>query len=222
MNKNNLFLLLFAIAIFFGLIWSYTIVKHPSYYQRIQDKIERTFTSSKKTSSNKSSTFIKSSPYSYHVKSGKKHGVLLQDNNEIRTKTKEGKLIKVKKNIGYKLQKLNHSKDVLVQPSYLVLQEIGKRFHADTKGKYFTVTSLTRSEEAQRNLTKSNLNATKNISSHSYGVSFDISYIRFNGNKGHNSKLKAILEKILVELRNEKKLYFIHEKNQSCYHVSVR
>jgi hypothetical protein len=76
--------------------------------------------------------------------------------------------------------------------------------------------------EAQKNLTKTNSNATKNISSHSYGVSFDISYIRFNGNKGHNPQLKASLEKILVDLRNEKKNYLRNEKFQSCYHVSVR
>jgi hypothetical protein len=222
MSQKNIFILLFTIAIFFGLIGLYTIVKHPSYYQRIKTKIERTFNTSKRTTTKKSPSDIINSPYSCHIKSGKKYGVLLQDNKEIRTKTKEGKLIKVKKNTGYRVQHLNHSKDVLVQPSYLVLQEIGKRFHSDTKGKYFTVTSLTRSVEAQKKLTKTNLTATKNTSSHSYGVSFDISYIRFNGVKGPNPQLKASLEKILVDLRNEKKIYFIHEISQSCYHVSVR
>jgi hypothetical protein len=44
MSQKNIFILLFTIAIFFGLVGLYTIVKHPSYYQRIKTKIEQNLT----------------------------------------------------------------------------------------------------------------------------------------------------------------------------------
>jgi hypothetical protein len=135
MNQKTTFFILFTIALFVGIAGIYTFVKHPSYYPRIKNKIERTFAPSIKKTYSGSKKPIKNSPYSYHVNSGKKHGILLPSNQDIRTKIKQGKLIKVKNNPGYKVQKLNHSKDVLVQPSYLVLQEIGKRFHNDNKRK---------------------------------------------------------------------------------------
>ena len=222
MNKKSVFILLLTFASLVGVISSAYIVKNPKYYHRIKSKVIRFIKPARTTTNDSNPLVLPKSSYSKHVKSGKKYGSLYETNSEIRSQTNQGKLVKVKKNTGYKVQKLNHSLDVLVPESLQVLQEIGKKFHTNTNGKYFTITSLTRSVESQKRLTKTNSNATKNISSHSYGVSFDISYIRFNGVKGHNSNLKKSLEKILVDLSKEKKIYFIHEKSQSCYHVTVR
>jgi hypothetical protein len=71
MSQKNIFILLLTIAIFFGLVGLYTIVKHPSYYQRIKTKIGITFNTSKRTSTKKSPSDIINSPYSCHIKSGK-------------------------------------------------------------------------------------------------------------------------------------------------------
>lgn len=46
---------------------------------------------------------------------------------------------------------------------------------------FFTISSATRTLNQQVNLKKRNRNATAGNSSHSFGVSYDISYIQFNG-----------------------------------------
>ncbi|MBW8360143.1 MAG: hypothetical protein K0M63_10140 [Weeksellaceae bacterium] len=60
------------------------------------------------------------------------------------------------------------------------------------------------------------------LNSHHYGNSFDISYVRFNDRLSRNSSLEQILEKVLKEYERAGKIYFIKEKQQSCYHVTVR
>lgn len=222
MNNKTILIILIGFTSFFALATIVYVAKNPINFQRLKSKIARLSKPVSKNIGSKSLNNIIKPSYSDHVKSGEKHSILLETNQNIREEQRKGKLIKVKNNTGYKVAKLNHSKDVLVQPGYLILQEIGKRFHTKTDGKYFTVTSLTRSVENQKRLTKFNHNATKNISSHSYGVSFDISYVRFNGVRGPNIALKKILWDILNDLENEKKIYVIHEKSQSCFHVTVR
>ena len=71
-------------------------------------------------------------------------------------------------------------------------------------------------------LAESESNASLGISSHNYGNSFDISYVRFNDKLKSNPRLEAALEKVLNVYRDEGKLYYIKEKQQSCYHVTVR
>lgn len=222
MKTRNLFLLLFLISSIVGILSIAFIYKNPSYYYRAKSKIIRIIRSNDILPEE----VIRSTPprtsYSKHVDAGKKYGVLLNTNQEIRDRTDQGKLVKVKNNTGYKVQRLTHSKAVLVPPALQVLKDIGQKFHSNTQGKHFTVTSLTRTVDSQKKLTRTNANATKNTSSHSYGVSFDISYIRFNGVKRGNPALKAQLEKILIDLQKKKKIYFIHEVNSKCYHVTVR
>ncbi|MBI1316856.1 hypothetical protein GC167_08385 [bacterium] len=81
---------------------------------------------------------------------------------------------------------------------------------------------MTRTVSDQKRLTQVNDNATRNLSTHSHGVSFDISYTRFNGNRGHNPELQRTLEQVLSELQKEGALYAIYEKNVACFHVTVR
>ncbi|MEP0711605.1 MAG: DUF5715 family protein, partial [Algoriphagus sp.] len=87
---------------------------------------------------------------------------------------------------------------------------------------YFMLTSVTRTPEQQKSLRRRNKNATSGESSHSYGVSFDISYIRFNGKKNWNREKQKKLEKVLAEFQDAGKILFIKERKQSCYHVTVR
>ena len=127
-----------------------------------------------------------------------------------------------KKGTGFRLQALTHSRAYLNFKSKKILNRIGEKFSKDSKGDYFTVSSLTRTLEDQCKLRKTNSNASLGISSHNYGNSFDISYVRFNGKHAHNEKLDARLRSVLDHYVAAGKIYYIKEKKQACYHVTVR
>jgi hypothetical protein len=67
-----------------------------------------------------------------------------------------------------------------------------------------------------------NSNASLGISSHNYGNSFDISYVRFNDVLKYNPKMEMALEKVLKYYEKAGRIYFIKEKQQSCYHITVK
>lgn len=223
-NKKKIIILIASLSIvtLFGFSVIYTIKSHPRYYNKLKSYIKRNITEEKIRSSNNSS--LKNDNYALHRKVAKSGDVpLINDNDDITNFLKEGKLVKVKEGVGFKIHKLTHSKAVLSKKSYNVLKEIGSNFNKNAGGdQYFTITSLTRTIKAQKRLTKSNINATKNISTHSYGASFDISYIRFNGRKGRNKKLKTTLEEILISLQKKEKIYVIYERTSNCYHITSR
>lgn len=123
---------------------------------------------------------------------------------------------------GFRVQNLTHSRQYLNFKTKKMLSKLGEKFHKDTKGSYFTVSSLTRTLEDQCRLRKVNSNASLGISSHNYGNSFDISYVRFDGKLKHNPKLEATLEKVLQYYEKAGRIFYIKEKQQSCYHVTVR
>ena len=127
-----------------------------------------------------------------------------------------------KKGKGYRVQKLDYSRAWLVSKAYLCLEQIGSKFSKTTGGSFFTVTSITRTLDDQCKLRRVNSNASLGISSHNYGNSFDISYVRFNGSHQENMKLESALEKVLIEYAKLGKIYFIKEKKQKCFHVTVK
>lgn len=167
---------------------------------------------------------LRNNSYRLHRKAARAGDVgVINDFSEIPEYLKSGKLVKVENKQGYVIKKLTHSKAVLNKKSAKILEQIGQQFYADTDGKaYFTVTSLTRSNGSQKKLIKKNINATKGISTHCYGASFDISYMRFNGVKEWNDPLKVKLELILAKLQKEKKIYVLREKKSACYHITTR
>jgi hypothetical protein len=162
--------------------------------------------------------------YEKHLNASKKFNIkVLKDTKSISKYKQDGKLTPVKPlGKGYRIQSLNYSKPVLVPQAKTILREIAKNFNARTKGSTLTYTSMTRTLEDQCRLRKVNPNATSGLSSHNYGNSFDISYVRFNDRLSQNSRLDEILEKVLKEYQRSGKIYFIKEKQQSCYHVTVR
>lgn len=124
---------------------------------------------------------------------------------------------------GFQVEKLTHSHPFVTPRSKVVLEELGEAFQELSKDEsFFTITSVTRTPEQQQKLRKRNRNATAGISSHSYGVSFDISYIRFDGKKGGNRSAQKDLESVLNEFQAANKIFFIKERKQSCYHITVR
>jgi len=196
----------------------YIVDKHPWIVQ----KFKQIFTCTEKDEK-ESSSKIKNDSYQLHRKAAKQTGLkAIQNDEQLNSYKKEGKLIQVNNLKGYKIGKLTHSKAVLTPETYKTLQEIGLRFSQKAgNGNYFVVTSMTRTVKDQKKLTKNNVNATKNMSTHCYGCSFDISYIRFNGKKGNNKKLQDDLESILIDYQKDKRIYIVVEKRMHCYHITV-
>ena len=162
--------------------------------------------------------------YEKHLAASKKFSLkILKDGKSVSRYKETGKLVSVKTlGKGYRIQKLQHSRPVLVPKAKTVLRDIAKTFSTKSKGSTLTYTSLTRTLEDQCKLRKVNSNASLGLSSHNYGNSFDISYVRFNDRLEQNERLQKILEKVLKDLENQGKIYFVKEKQQSCYHVTVR
>jgi len=125
-------------------------------------------------------------------------------------------------------------------------QEVLKR-KKDVPMVKIAVSSAVRPDSYQKKLRTKNQNASF-VSSHSYGVSFDIFYddffiklaepdgslyisrsiqdslrrqLGFLLGDSLRRQLRAMLMETLIELQNEGKIYAILEKRQKCYHVTV-
>ena len=162
--------------------------------------------------------------YDNHLIAGESNGFgLIESEDHFGQLIQENKLVLVSEGKGYRVEKLTHSYPYVTPKSKEILEELGQVFdELSKKSSFFTVTSVTRTPEQQQNLRKQNKNATAGVSSHSYGVSFDISYIRFNGKKGGNRSAQKDLESVLNDFQAANKIFFIKERKQSCYHVTVR
>jgi len=162
--------------------------------------------------------------YDKHLYAAEYNGFgLIESESHFKNLIEEKKLVQLDKGAGYDVMPLTHSHPYITPYSKTILEELGQAFQSltDTES-FFTLTSVTRTPEQQKSLRRRNRNATSGLSSHSYGVSFDISYIRFNGKKSWNRKRQKKLENILKEFQESGKIFFIKERKQSCYHVTVR
>lgn len=142
---------------------------------------------------------------------------------EVKRAVGKNELDEVQEKRGFKIEKLTHSVYYLNPDAYQVLKDIGHEFNRRTNGEhFFTVTSLLRTVNQQKGLTKTNSNASPNTSTHSFGTSFDISYWRFDGLKQQNEKLQKVLEGVLADFQEEKKVFVVKERKSTCFHVTVR
>ncbi|MBN7810912.1 hypothetical protein J0A68_08100 [Algoriphagus sp. H41] len=162
--------------------------------------------------------------YDDHLNAAELKGIgLIQDEEQLRKLVENSVLVKAEAGAGYQVDSLTYSHPYFSLQSKKVLDEIGQTFETlNGQGNYFTVTSGTRTMEQQKKLSRRNRNATKGESSHSYGVSFDISYVRFNGEKNYDRKAQKDLEAVLNHFQKENKIFVIKERRQACYHVTVR
>ncbi len=162
--------------------------------------------------------------YKPHLDASRNFGIrLLQDSKTVTKYINSGKLHRIKKTgKGYRVYKLDYSRPWMVSKGKLMLEKIGSHFSKETKGNVFTVSSVTRTLEDQCRLRKVNTNASLGISSHNYGNAFDISYVRFNDVLKYNNRLETALEKVLKYYADAGKIYYIKEKQQSCFHITVR
>ncbi len=161
--------------------------------------------------------------YSDHLEAARSHRIpMLENYGQMDELVENQKLMPVPESgLGYTTMKLTHSKAYLTPKSTEILANIGKRFATATDDKFFTVTSMTRTAETQAKLRRVNSNAAAGDSSHNYGASFDISYVRFNKVVGANASLEKKLESVLKELQEEGKIYYIKEYKQRCFHITV-
>lgn len=166
---------------------------------------------------------VKSNPYRLHVEAGKqKTGKPYKTKSDIYEAYKKGVLARITNGKGLIVTDLTHSEPYLHPDAGIILYEIGKEFYSRSKRNRMVVNSLTRAIEDQRELIKTNPVASPNTSSHSYAVSFDIAYSKFNRNNKYDHDCHRILEEVLTSFQNKKKIYIIREKQSACYHITVR
>jgi hypothetical protein len=144
----------------------------------------------------------------------------------------DGELQKVKNGKYFVIEKLGYSYPYLVPKAINLLEEIGKRFRKklDEHGKgkyYFKVSSLLRTQESQKSLSRSNKNASPN-STHLYGTTFDIAYSRlvkkpFPWIRREVADATAIklLSEVIGELRREGQCLVVTEYQEKCFHITV-
>lgn len=132
----------------------------------------------------------------------------------------------------YRVDKLKHSMPFLVPKAATLLSEICLNFRDSLISKKMPiykpiVTSVTRTDEDVKGLSKRNRNASDN-SAHRYGTTFDIAWTRFDKVNPadertlDDGRLKAVLGQVLHDLRERDKCYIKHERKQSCFHITVR
>jgi hypothetical protein len=132
-----------------------------------------------------------------------------------------GKLIEIENNKGYKIRNLNDSSSHLTIDAYETLKEMGVRFHnllknTNEKNSYFELSSVLRTEKQQEEIRKKfPKSATFNNSTHSYGVSFDIAYVKGSSCNKANKALNSVLK----EMQEEEKILICPEKG--CIHITV-
>jgi len=162
--------------------------------------------------------------YTKHLNAAKKHNLgLVKDKSHLDKLVNKGKLVKVKqRGYGFRVSDLSHSHSYLVPKANQTLRDIAREFVNKTGQNFFVVTSLTRTIHDQDRLRGVNSNASSNDSAHSYGASFDISYVRFNHNLASNPKLEKELNAILNSFQNSGRIYYVKERLSRCFHVVVR
>jgi hypothetical protein len=114
----------------------------------------------------------------------------------------------------------------------------------------FEVTSVMRTEESQAHLRRINANASRIVSAHEFGTTLDISHLRFaapadplpaeprgrldrsevariyaerlDSTAVHNAPaLRAVLGRVIREMKSEGKLLVMMEHRQAVYHLTV-
>ncbi|HPR33547.1 MAG TPA: DUF5715 family protein [Prolixibacteraceae bacterium] len=171
-----------------------------------------------------------------HLDHARKNGIQIQKTNKaFREKLpgliSDGKLRKVTNTKYYVVDRLTHSHPYLTPGAVKLLNDIGKRFREkqfeNGLGKSsFIISSLLRTEESQRGLSRSNVNAS-NHSSHCYGTTFDIPYshvvrkpLPWMRIEVSDARAIKLLSDAIGELRNEGRCVVVTEKKEKCFHIT--
>lgn len=133
----------------------------------------------------------------------------------------------------YYLDNLTHSMPFLVSKAHKLLTDIGMAFRDSLRsrggGHYrVKVTSVLRTPSLVKKLRRRNRNAV-DTSAHLFGTTFDISYLKFicdsvtdTAPARTQEDLKNLLGEVIEDMRRHGRCYVKYERNQACYHVTVR
>ena len=149
------------------------------------------------------------------------NNLFIKNKRILKKQINKGKLIEIENNKGYKIRNLNDSSCHLTIDAYETLKEMGVRFHNELKNNheknsYFELSSVLRTEKQQEKVRKKYpKSATFNNSTHSYGVSFDIAFVKGSSCSLTNKALNTVLK----EMQKEKKILICPEKG--CIHITV-
>jgi hypothetical protein len=162
--------------------------------------------------------------YDRHREQAKKlnNGVLLTDDKIESLST----MVEVEDEDGFVIDrhKLTHSHAYLNREAYKVLIAMGNAYSekvegTKAEGSVFHISSLSRTLEQQKKLLNSahGRNATRKVSAHSYGASFDI--WKIEGAENCHVARKAF-ETVLKDFQKQGKILLCPEGN--CIHVTVK
>ncbi len=172
-----------------------------------------------------------------HLKHAKQGGVLPFNTNkefkkEVGALIKDDKLVEIKDNRYYRVCELTYSHPYLTPEAKDFLTDLGKRFQKkldehDLPKYYFQISSLLRTNENQKKLSRTNGNASANTS-HAYGTTFDIPYFTvvkrtlfWNEAEVSDGRASKLLSEAIGELRKEGRCVAVTERNEACIHITV-
>ena len=165
-------------------------------------------------------------PYTRHQQAARNlpNSFFVKNDSDIRYGLSVDKLVEVKDGRGYRIDRLRHSKAMLLPEVKKLLEEMGNAYAdalegTDSEGTVFRVTSLTRTDEQQRKLARRNRNATKGASTHSYGASFDIAFMDRPNEKANCNPSTREIQKLLVKYQKEGRILIIPEGG--CMHITL-
>jgi hypothetical protein len=165
-------------------------------------------------------------PYTRHQTAARSlpNSFFIKNDSDIRYGLGVEKLVEVKDGRGYRIDKLRHSKAMLLPEVKDLLVEMGNAYAdvlegTDSEGTVFRVTSLTRTDEQQRKLARRNRNATRGESTHSYGASFDIAFMDRPNEKANCSRPTREIQKLLVKYQKAGRILIIPEGG--CMHITL-
>lgn len=138
----------------------------------------------------------------------------------------------IKTNEYYEVEELTHSIPYLIPQAAELLHDIGKNFQDSLTNLNASlykvkVTSVTRTITDVKKLKKRNSNSSVN-STHQYGTTFDISWVRYTKVDEKDTlnidkdELKMVLAMVLRDLKREDRCYVKHERRQGCFHITVK
>lgn len=139
-------------------------------------------------------------------------------------------LVKIASCANYYVDSLTHSRPFLVPEAAEMVDEVGRRFRdslaAHGGGNYrIRITSVLRTPATVRRLRRVNRNAVDS-SVHQLATTVDISYYSFVADDAsvprRQEDLKAMLAAVLLAMRDEGKCFVKYERQQPCFHISVR
>ncbi len=169
---------------------------------------------------------VPKNPYTRHQSAARSlpSSFFVKNDSELAYGLSVNKLVEVSDGRGYRIDRLKYSKAVLLPEVRDLLENMGHDYAdalkgTDSEGTVFRVTSMTRTDHQQRSLRRRNRNATKSLSTHSYGASFDIAFMdRANEDDNCNRPTRE-MQKLLLRYQKEGRILIIPEGG--CMHITL-